>query len=501
MAHSYFGDAVVIRDYAHAWLKESWASYMEYCWVESAHGADEAAFYMSEEVREYRGEADGRYPAAHRHALVRLRVGHVRHAPLPGRRVPVPHAAEEARRARSGRASATTSRPTTAKTADTADFQRCLEARSGLGPARFFDQWLYAAGYPKAGRPLSPWDNEKNVATVTPKRRRPSAPKGVGRFDPPAHRRLLKWPRESGSASPPTSATAAVTARTAAARPKAVVLDPDGDLVFGLEWSPGDDPHTRVARGDRARAHQAARASARANAKPSPQFRRGVPERELLGVRVEIARSLAAAGTQAAVDALAALLPVETDDRVRAHLTALPGLPRCVGGEGGSARRSTAKLGYQRPRGGAGGTRPAAGDAHPTCSPRPSRRGLLGLDAARRDGGARADAEPAAPRRSSKAWRRACGDPFASVRRRPRLVLGRWLTPRDRASCVERLADLARPRLRDAPRRSPRARRARRPRGGRAFLAAERAAAVQDVARIRCAARCRPRAQRRTGTP
>ena len=29
MAHSYFGDLVICRDYAHAWLKESWATYME----------------------------------------------------------------------------------------------------------------------------------------------------------------------------------------------------------------------------------------------------------------------------------------------------------------------------------------------------------------------------------------------------------------------------------------------------------------------------------------
>ena len=34
MAHSYFGDAVVCRDFAHAWLKESWATYIEHAWLE-----------------------------------------------------------------------------------------------------------------------------------------------------------------------------------------------------------------------------------------------------------------------------------------------------------------------------------------------------------------------------------------------------------------------------------------------------------------------------------
>src|SRR5690606_25056900 len=41
MAHSWFGDLVVCRDYAHAWLKESWATYMESCWFEDVLGADE----------------------------------------------------------------------------------------------------------------------------------------------------------------------------------------------------------------------------------------------------------------------------------------------------------------------------------------------------------------------------------------------------------------------------------------------------------------------------
>ena len=39
MAHSYFGDAVVCRDYAHAWLKESWATYIEQVWFGETRSA------------------------------------------------------------------------------------------------------------------------------------------------------------------------------------------------------------------------------------------------------------------------------------------------------------------------------------------------------------------------------------------------------------------------------------------------------------------------------
>jgi len=38
MAHSYFGDALVIRHFEHAWLKESWATYMEAVWTEEHVG-------------------------------------------------------------------------------------------------------------------------------------------------------------------------------------------------------------------------------------------------------------------------------------------------------------------------------------------------------------------------------------------------------------------------------------------------------------------------------
>lgn len=61
MAHSYFGDLVVIRDFADAWLKESWATYMEACWIEHAYGAEEYAYEIYECAQRYLHEADERY--------------------------------------------------------------------------------------------------------------------------------------------------------------------------------------------------------------------------------------------------------------------------------------------------------------------------------------------------------------------------------------------------------------------------------------------------------
>lgn len=33
MTHSYFGDAIGCRFFEHSWLKESWATYMEWNWL------------------------------------------------------------------------------------------------------------------------------------------------------------------------------------------------------------------------------------------------------------------------------------------------------------------------------------------------------------------------------------------------------------------------------------------------------------------------------------
>ena len=62
MAHSYFGDMVVCRDYAHAWLKESWATYVETLWLEDTRGADEARYDVYSKIDAYAREADEAQP-------------------------------------------------------------------------------------------------------------------------------------------------------------------------------------------------------------------------------------------------------------------------------------------------------------------------------------------------------------------------------------------------------------------------------------------------------
>lgn len=53
MAHTYFGDLIVVRNFDHTWLKESWATYFEALWIESHMDADTFRFEMLDEKRLY----------------------------------------------------------------------------------------------------------------------------------------------------------------------------------------------------------------------------------------------------------------------------------------------------------------------------------------------------------------------------------------------------------------------------------------------------------------
>jgi len=491
MAHAWFGDAVVIRDYAHAWLKESWASYMEYCWVEDTHGTDEAAFYLSEELRAYREEADGRYlrPIVTRGFDSAWDMFDMHLYPGGACRLHMLRRKLGERAFWDGVRDYLTTYE--GKTADTADFQRCLEARSGQRLARFFDQWLYAPGYPKVKGSFA-WDEENHVATITLEETQVDAARGVGAFDLPLTVALEvaegRWERVTTHLRDRRELRV-----PCARRPLTVVIDPDGDLVFALEWAPGDDLLVRALRVASVPGRiLAARAlGARATAKAIAALEEAYRSECFWGVRVEIARALAAAGTQPAVEALAALVPMEQDDRVRPHLYRAAGGFRDPAVVGALRAMLGADLGYRAHMALLEGLGRQRGEAH-----------LDVLVATARDTGfmgwlQRGAMSALGQTRSPEALPVLLEGTGAELRRPVRLAavealgeLGRWLAPRDRARCVERLVDLTRDRdygMRLAAVRALATLGARE--ASAAFLAAERAAAVQDVARIRRAAR------------
>lgn len=149
LAHSWFGDHIVCRDQAHSWLKESWATYMESCWLESVHGAEEARYHRFIEAKAYFTECRDRYVRPivtrtfdsswdlydyHLYPGGALRL-HMLRALLGD---DVFWTAVRDYVARFG-----------GRTVETEDFRRVMEEHSSRSLTAFFERWLYSPGHPK----------------------------------------------------------------------------------------------------------------------------------------------------------------------------------------------------------------------------------------------------------------------------------------------------------------------------------------------------------------
>ncbi|KAI7881545.1 hypothetical protein K492DRAFT_230251 [Lichtheimia hyalospora FSU 10163] len=147
MAHTYFGDLLVIRHFEHAWLKESWACYMESCWLQDKVSENDFRYEMMINARGYIRECakymrpivtrkydsswdmfdSHTYPGgAWRIHMLRKKLGD--EAFWAGVKLYIEEFAKS--------------------TVQTSDFQRCLERTSQLNLQRFFDEWIYSKGYP-----------------------------------------------------------------------------------------------------------------------------------------------------------------------------------------------------------------------------------------------------------------------------------------------------------------------------------------------------------------
>ncbi|KAJ3033276.1 hypothetical protein HDV00_006539 [Rhizophlyctis rosea] len=148
MAHSYFGDLLVIRHFEHVWLKESWASYTEALWLEAQHPLEEFEFEMLLNADNYMSEC-GRYmrPMVTRKFDTSWSMFDQHTYPGGAYRIHM------LRRLLGDEAFWTGVRNYVQtyqyQVVETDLFRRCLESASGLNLVRFFDQWFYSKGYPK----------------------------------------------------------------------------------------------------------------------------------------------------------------------------------------------------------------------------------------------------------------------------------------------------------------------------------------------------------------
>eukprot|EP00741_Cyanophora_paradoxa_P003104 tig00000670_g3013.t1 len=320
MGHAYFGDAVVIRHFDHAWLKESWATYVECCWLQDNRSQAEFEYEMLLCANSYFAEADEEYVRpivtntydsswsmydAHLYPGGAWRLHMLRQV-----------CGEDAFWAG---VKAYLEKFWT-RTVETDDFRKCLEAESGLNLTRFFEQWVLGRGYPQLKGTLEQSEEEK-TATVALAQAQESAARGVGLFDfdidvvliednGTEHRRVARF-RDGAS-------RAVLVFPGLKGKVGEVRVDPGMKVLHRLDFNPGEDVLERTlanAPGVGNRAWAACELAKVDTPKAAKALAAAMAREPFMGVRVEAARALARLPSPHAVEALAGLMEREEHPR------------------------------------------------------------------------------------------------------------------------------------------------------------------------------------------
>ncbi|MEY4632306.1 MAG: Leucyl aminopeptidase, partial [Pseudomonadota bacterium] len=330
MAHSFFGDSVVCRDFAHAWLKESWATYMEQCWLEDRYGADDALADFWRNAQAYFSEADDKY----RRPLVTRRFKsswqmYDRHL-YPGGACRL-HMLRGMLGDQAFWAGVRDYVKTyNGKVVETDDFRRKLEQHSGRSLVKFFDQWILGEGYPDLKVTFS-WDEATKKGTFSVEQKQVAAAAGeAGKPGSPAARPFtietdFGWTFSEGGKTKEFS-EAVVIERDQQdfvfpmeKRPDHVRIDPKCRALFKLEFNPGEDllknqlTSARDVIGRILAAQELMKTGKRANVEAVVTAMAREPH---WAVRCEVAGFFADCNTEASVAGLYQWLARETDSRV-----------------------------------------------------------------------------------------------------------------------------------------------------------------------------------------
>ncbi|MCY7393556.1 MAG: M1 family metallopeptidase, partial [Leptolyngbyaceae cyanobacterium CAN_BIN12] len=166
LAHQWFGDLVVIKHWSHAWLKEGMASYSEVLWTDHEYGAEDAAYYLLNEARNYLEEDKSRYRRPIVTHVYREAIElYDRHLYEKGACV------YHMIRAELGedlfwKAIAQFVNDNAHSTIETIDLLRAIETATGRNLLFLFDQYVFRGGHPDY-KVAYAWDNDSNLAKVT----------------------------------------------------------------------------------------------------------------------------------------------------------------------------------------------------------------------------------------------------------------------------------------------------------------------------------------------
>jgi aminopeptidase N len=329
MAHSYFGDAVVCRDFAHAWLKESWATYIEQVWREDVFNADEGQYVYYDHARAYMNEADNRYKRAivNRHFRSSWDM-YDRHL-YPGGACRLHMLRCELGDEVFWGAVQDYLRRYNGKVVETDDFRLVLEAHSGRALGQFFDQWFYTPGYPELKVGFR-YEADKQQGVFTIEQTQVNADAGVPVF---TFQTSVGWVLDGETHVQPLRIDQArqVCVVPMPALPEQVRFDPRCEVLHKLDFNPGDDLLRRqltAAPDILGRIHAAAELAKTGRYTNIEAIVAAYRTEPFWGVRCEMARLLGESNTESALVGIVDLLAFEQDPLVLPDLLGAAGLYR-----------------------------------------------------------------------------------------------------------------------------------------------------------------------------
>jgi aminopeptidase N len=166
LVHQWHGDLLAVRDWAHTWLKEGFATYFELTWAEHDRGLDERQAELYDDLHIYlAADKLGRRPIVYN--VYRKNADELFDRNVYQKAALCLHMmrfvlGEEP----FWRGIQHYTQRNAGREVITADLERAMEEATGRSMAHFFEQWFYKAGHPEF-RVTYAWDDAQKLAKLT----------------------------------------------------------------------------------------------------------------------------------------------------------------------------------------------------------------------------------------------------------------------------------------------------------------------------------------------
>ncbi len=238
MAHSWFGDMIVCNEFSAAWLKESLAVFMESAYCKENLGYNNYLYDLYSNSIDYMEESDSKYARP----IVTNEYDsswdmYDRHL-YPGGAWRI-HMLQNIVGDTFWPAVSDYLNTYKGKIVETIDFQRKLEEHSGLSLEFFFEQWLYSPGYPKLKVSFK-YNDKTHLGSLKVEQTQEDKKKKIGFFKFPLE---VKYEIDGKL----INQTFQIKEKEQTLfihcdkKPKQIVLDPNYETLFSLDFNPGTD--------------------------------------------------------------------------------------------------------------------------------------------------------------------------------------------------------------------------------------------------------------------